>query len=96
MPESVARGVLKLVGITTILIGSVMTAQSLFAWLMFPNPSMSGLGVHVTMEGMVGDVARASITMNAITILFGSLLCTLSPTLARFVAGSGRHDDAAR
>jgi uncharacterized protein YjeT (DUF2065 family) len=88
MSEQAALSILRLLGITTVLVGVILTAQSLFSWLTFPKPGhYSALGEQVTIEGMVGDVARAAATCNALIIVLGFLFCALSPTLARYVAG---------
>jgi hypothetical protein len=88
MREELARAILKILGIMTALVGSILTSQALFGWLAIPkDQSGSGLGTYVSVEGMVGSVARTAITQNLLVVLFGCLLCALSPALARFVAG---------
>ena len=88
MSEQAALSILRILGITTVLVGLILTAQALFAWLHFPKPeSYSSLGAQVSFEGMVGDVARTAAASYALIIVFGCLLCALSPMLARYVTG---------
>lgn len=89
MTEQTALSILRILGITTILVGAILTAQALFAWLTLPDVGeYSSLGAHVSIEGMVGDVARAAATSNALIMVLGFLMCSLSPMLARFVVSS--------
>ena len=87
MSEQLARSILKIIGIVTVLIGAIMTAQSLYAFVYVDEPkSVSALGTYISVEGVFGDVARAAIICNAVVMLMGFLLCALSPALARYVA----------
>lgn len=88
MSEQHALSLLRILGITTVLVGVILTVQSLFAWLSFPkSDAYSTIGTQVSIEGMVGDVARAAAMSNALVVVVGFLFCALSPMLAHYVAG---------
>ena len=88
MTREQARSILRIIGIVTVLIGAIMTAQALFAWAKFPDEVIfSGVGRYVPVEGMGGDVPSLTVMSNSLIIVFGVLLCALSSTLARLVVG---------
>lgn len=92
MSEAVARSVLRVIGITTVLVGGILVARSLFGWLaVATGGTYSQLGGFLEVEGLVGDTARAAVVCNVIVVGLGLLFCALSPALARYVAGGVRE-----
>jgi len=88
MNEQLATSVLRILGITIVVIGAVLTVQALIGILLLPDDkTVSALGEYVALE--FGRAERAQLLMQVATMAFGFLLCALSPALARYVAKRG-------
>jgi hypothetical protein len=84
MTEPLARSILKLIAIVTVLVGSIQTAQSLVSWAIFNDPV--GPSIYVSHEDLVFPI-RMGVFLYVVIIVLGFLLLALSPLLARHVAG---------
>jgi len=83
MLEVVARAVLRILGIVTVLVGTILTVQAVLTWVAFNATLASAtMGMQIKAPNALGFWGIVS---QAVPILFGAVLFRLSPSLARRV-----------
>lgn len=84
MKEDCARSILRLIAVTTILVGVVLTTMTLVA-LLGASSAMAGVppGMEVKMSGMVADMGMHVVVAHALIAAWGVVLYLSSPVLAR-------------
>jgi len=88
MKEDVACPVLRIMGVATILVGSILTSQLIVTRIAISNAARSvpaGFSARIEVDGMLGTWGNYAIVAQAVTIVLGVVLFLLSPALAKLV-----------
>jgi|GEM_PF-6069558 len=87
MQEDVARSVLRIVGIATILVGLILTLQAIFVRMALSQAIQAApAGIQVQATGKLGDLGGFAIVAQAMIIVAGFILYFVSSALAKHVA----------
>ena len=94
MTEALARSILRLTALVTILVGTIQTAQSSITWFMFKMPV--GPSIYVPEEDFIRPL-RFGFLQDLVVLACGFIFLALSSVLARDVAGriAAQHGAAA-
>lgn len=84
MTEALARSILRLTALVTILVGTIQSGQSALNWLLFEMPI--GPSIYVPEEDFVRPL-RFGFFQDLVVVVCGFIFLALSSVLARLVAG---------
>lgn len=86
MPEPTVRSILRIASVLTMLVGAILTTQTLLAQAAVSRSLAStSANLHVEASGMLGTLGGYAIAAQALTIGWGVLLYYSSDAFARHI-----------